>query len=212
MPKLRRDATVKKLDGEARKAVLAWLEEDGWQSCCQRIFSELGIASPKDATKPVGKNTLYDAVNYWAAQEISDEMFCFRDAQVELMAKFKPGDAKVAREFGEFALLQRANKTQNEDIFTVATSAQDSRRRLDLEEQSGKTKAEIAFAKLSQKDRDHLLAREKFEFDAAKAVLAKLAELKTIARDRALSEDDKITQVRLRLWGPDPLALEGPKA
>ncbi len=160
--KLRRDAGLKKLSGLQRRQVLEWLEEDGEESCRQRIFSELRMASPKDPTKPIGKQALYDAVNYWAAQEITDEMFSFRDAQVELFTKFRPSDAKLAREFGEFALLQRANKTQNSDLFTAATMAADMRRRLDLEEKTAQTKGEIARAKLTQKDRDFALAREKF--------------------------------------------------
>ena len=45
------------------------------------------------------------------------------------------------------------------------------------------------------------LAVERFQFDGAKAALAHLQELKSIAADRALSEPEKIAAVRLKLFG-----------
>lgn len=191
MPKLRRDATVKKLDGAQRAQVLEWLEQDGWESCAQRIFAELHICSPKDPAKPVGKAAIYDAVNYWAAQAITDEMFSFRDAQAELMAEFKPGDAKLAREFGEFSLLQRANKTQDKDIFATAASAQDSRRRLDLDELSGKTKARQKDAQIKQKDRDLSLAERRVVI-----LEKKIAEAEKALGDKSLTGAEQAARIR----------------
>jgi hypothetical protein len=43
--------------------------------------------------------------------------------------------------------------------------------------------------------------REKFEFDAAKACLKMLPELKVISSDSKLSETEKINAVRLKLFG-----------
>jgi hypothetical protein len=43
--------------------------------------------------------------------------------------------------------------------------------------------------------------RQKFEFDAAKACLAKLPELKVISSDKGMSDGQKIEQVRLKLFG-----------
>ena len=48
------------------------------------------------------------------------------------------------------------------------------------------------------------LDREKFEFDAAKAALAKLPDLKLIASDKSLSDDDKLTAIREKLFGEVP--------
>lgn len=48
------------------------------------------------------------------------------------------------------------------------------------------------------------LAREKFEFDAAKAALEVLPELRRISDDRSISEGDKLTQARLALFGDLP--------
>jgi hypothetical protein len=60
-------------------------------------------------------------------------------------------------------------------------------------------------ARDQQLDQDHLaLDRDKFQFDAAKACLEKLPELKTIAADRGMSEDDKLTAARKALFGELP--------
>lgn len=45
------------------------------------------------------------------------------------------------------------------------------------------------------------LEREKFEFDAAKACLKKLPELKAISTNKELSDEQKIDAVRLKLFG-----------
>ncbi len=202
--KLRRDAVLKKLESAQRKQVLEWLEQDGEESARQRILSELHIASPQDPAKPVSRQTLYDAVNYWAAQEITDEMFSFRDAQADLFKQFRPDDAKLAREFGEFALLQRANKSQDKDIFTVASMAQDSRRRLDLEEKSAEFKGKVANAKLLQKDRDFLLAEKKFRRETCELFLEWFSKetAKQIATSGATNAE-KIEQLGLAMFGED---------
>ncbi|HEY1123751.1 MAG TPA: hypothetical protein VGE67_19190 [Haloferula sp.] len=48
------------------------------------------------------------------------------------------------------------------------------------------------------------LQRDKFEFDAAKACLAKLPELRSIASDTKLDQDAKLKQIRLKLFGVLP--------
>ena len=67
---------------------------------------------------------------------------------------------------------------------------------------------EIAAAKLeleqaAQHTRDEQLklAREKFEFDAAKSAMAKAAEIKSISADDSLAADEKIARVRAALFG-----------
>jgi hypothetical protein len=48
------------------------------------------------------------------------------------------------------------------------------------------------------------LGRERFEFNAAKACLAKWPELISLHEDDLLEEDEKIRQVRLKLFGSAP--------
>jgi hypothetical protein len=53
----------------------------------------------------------------------------------------------------------------------------------------------------SRKERELGLAMDKFQFDAAKACLAVLPELKVISQDKGLSEPEKVQQIRLKLFG-----------
>lgn len=48
------------------------------------------------------------------------------------------------------------------------------------------------------------LDKNKFEFDATRAAMAKLPELKAIATNKALSDDEKLEQARLALFGSAP--------
>jgi hypothetical protein len=65
-------------------------------------------------------------------------------------------------------------------------------------------KTVLEFAKLESKEREVNLAVDKFQFDATKLALAKLPELKAIASDRSINEDEKLTQARLALFGFAP--------
>ena len=82
--------------------------------------------------------------------------------------------------------------------------------RADQNERTGKFKASLETEKLklaqqaeSRAQQEFKLAREKFEFDAAKAALAQAATLKTISASK-LSDVEKITQARLALFGELP--------
>ena len=62
-------------------------------------------------------------------------------------------------------------------------------------------KLKLDAARQKTKDAQLKLAREKFEFDAAKAAMAKAAEIKSISADDALTADEKIARVREALFG-----------
>jgi len=51
------------------------------------------------------------------------------------------------------------------------------------------------------KEADLALAREKFEFDAAKRAMDESAKIKTVAADYSLDDDEKIAKVREVLFG-----------
>ncbi|MBQ6132638.1 MAG: hypothetical protein IJI65_00635, partial [Lachnospiraceae bacterium] len=63
--------------------------------------------------------------------------------------------------------------------------------------------AELKLKTAAQQTKDETLrlAREKFEFDAAKAAMAKAAEIKGISADDSLAADEKIARVRAALFG-----------
>ena len=63
--------------------------------------------------------------------------------------------------------------------------------------------AEIDLKSRAQKTKDDQLrlAREKFEFDAAKKAMELAAEIKSVAADDSLDDDEKIAKVREALFG-----------
>ena len=72
---------------------------------------------------------------------------------------------------------------------------------------------EIELKQSAQRTRDEQLklAREKFEFDAAKTAMAKAAEIKSISADDTLAADEKIARVRAALFGVDSSAAKDAK-
>jgi len=62
----------------------------------------------------------------------------------------------------------------------------------------------VQFARLQQLDKQISLDRAKFEFDAAKACLARLPELKAISTDKGLTQAQQVEQIRLKLFGELP--------
>lgn len=69
-------------------------------------------------------------------------------------------------------------------------------------------KARHDSATLALKQEDIRLKRDRFEFDAAKAALAKLPELRAIAGNKSLDQTAKIQAVRQRLFGEAAVSLE----
>ena len=86
------------------------------------------------------------------------------------------GDAKTASAFVNSAMAIK-DRLQKEQELALKSAAQ------------------------STKDEQLKLAREEFEFDAAKAAMEKAAEIKTISADDALAADEKIAKVRAALFG-----------
>ena len=56
----------------------------------------------------------------------------------------------------------------------------------------------------NRKERELEHSVDRFQFDAAKACLALLPELKVISQDKGLSEPEKVQQIRLKLFGVLP--------
>lgn len=119
-----------------------------------------------------------------AALEVGDlaKTFGLKDetaiaAYKSLAAEFAlKSDAKTAKRFMAMAMALRDRQLRSREV--------------DLKD-----------AAQSTKDEQLKLAREKFEFDAAKAAMEKAAEIKTISADDALAADEKIAKVRAALFG-----------
>lgn len=108
-------------------------------------------------------------------------------AYKSLAAEFAlKSDAKMANRFMQMAMALRDRQLRSREV-------------------------ELKDAAQSTKDEQLKLAREKFEFDAAKAAMEKAAEIKTISADDALAADEKIAKVRAALFGVGSLAAKDAK-
>jgi hypothetical protein len=130
---------------------------------------------------------------WWQLQQDLDASF-----EVEKQVLANSGNAKLAREAGEALLIRRGIALQDPDMIKTAAQIADSRRHLDLEEKSGKTKADIARAKLAQKDRDHALAVEKLVIAGCEKIMkaARDPKVREIVEDTKLSSAEKIAAIR----------------
>lgn len=73
-----------------------------------------------------------------------------------------------------------------------------------LEMVSNAMKPVMDFAKLNLKRDELTLAKDKFEFDATREAMKKLDTLKAIKADSKLTEEEKLQQARLELFGVTP--------
>lgn len=214
--KVRPEAVLKNLQRAAQELIVEWSNQPAQKDADGEPIAGTGgvpfaLAQLKEharlVSRPelaVSQSTLYAFLDWFSLEQDLEISF---EREQQVLAK--TGNAKLAREAGETLLMKLGLAAKSAKLIHTAAQIADSRRSLDLEERSGRTRAEIARAKLVQKDRDWQLAREKFEWDGAKEALAKLKELKSIAADRTLNDDQKIEQVRLRLWGAPPKEMEG---
>jgi len=173
---------------------------------CKSEFSDFGCTQ-----SPHG---LANALSLWRFEYEMKRMFRSLDTRA------KAYEAQRKAENPDLTPEQIAADGQR--FFTaVASAAGDAKTFQDLEylrlaKETAKVKGELETAKLelkkkqvSLKGTEVQLAIDKFQWDGAKEALAKLKELKSIAADRSLNDDQKIEQVRLRLWGAPPKEMEG---
>lgn len=190
-PKVRRDAKLKDLPEHYRVQIAGWLKEDGWQSCLQRIASELQIQA--------GKTALYEALAYWESEEEFNGYEAIARAQAELEARAKSGGMTP----------QQMEEAVDRNFVMIAAQKRDSElyeklRYLRIRDQESKGNAKINQVKLDQKDKqiaqkdqEIWMAREKLLNDAATKLLDKALRAKADEINNSnLSNADKIAAMR----------------
>lgn len=116
----------------------------------------------------------------------------------------KTGDAKKAREAGEALLMRLGLAKQDPELIVAAAKVHDSRRGLDLDEKSGKTKAAHKERSLSQKDQEIKIAQTKLMRDNCELFVKWSADEKTkeILTSGA-SKSDQIEALGRHMYGED---------
>lgn len=179
-----------------------------------------GSDSELTKLKKLWRDSLAESArDYWRALFVSDTKQA--DIRTELATKLKihlrRNDQLTA--FGHWLAEQdardeEAQRMQDDERRLLAqfgdTLTKDQIREKVLSASYARTLAEgnfklgLATAKVDLKEKELTLDRDKFQFDATKAALAKLPELKAIAANKNLSEDEKLEQARLALFGSAP--------
>jgi len=128
------------------------------------------------------RNDQLTAFGHWLAEQ---------DARDEEAQRMQDDERRLSEQFGD-----TLTKDQIREKVLSASYARTLA--------TGDFKLGLATIKQDVNAQSASLDRDKFQFDAAKACLAKLPELKAISTNKELSEDQKLEQARLALFGSAP--------
>lgn len=182
--KVRPEAVLKNLLRPAQERIAEWAEKPADRDADGnpvpgtggRFFALAQLAATAAATgRPelaVGKSVLYAFLDWFSLEQDLDASFA-----VEEQVFAKTGDRKKAREAGETLLMRLGIASRNPKLLTAAMMGEDSRRNLDLQEETGKTKAQQKNRQLDQGEKRLAHEREKFKASIRTKVEAGLAEI-----------------------------------
>jgi hypothetical protein len=177
-----------KLPQNQQDALEAWLFEEklDYKKCIERLRLDFDVKTTDSSVsrfyKRVKGRRILDGIE-------------------ESVAMAKAVEEKYQQENGSFykPLLERVGQT----AFDKSVSGED-----DPETIYNYTKLLISAQKEKSRREQIALQRERFQFDAAKACLKKLPELKEVAASNGLNQDEKIKAVREILFGAAPAEPE----
>lgn len=192
---IRSDSWAATLDEEQRWALYYKARGLKWNEAAAWAVKEYGIESPS-------RSAFYRFLDAMRKDESAHRLEQAKTAALEAAALAK-GVALSDKETEE------AYKRMAVELALRTGSAKEAQRFMQMAGQlaEGRLKREeLSLKERAQETKDSALAlaREKFEFDAAKSAMAKAAEIKSISADDSLAADEKIARVRAALFGIQP--------
>lgn len=185
--KARKDSVLKSRALQSREfgdAVFAWVNEPKTEKCIGgAAYAKQELAKMRIS---VSERTIDEFYSWWGLRIAYENAANHAAEQKTLMLKFDPQDAERAEKFGDFCFLQEAIAAKDPKTYVALGFLREGRKKLEL------------------KREDLQLQRARFEFNAAKAALKHLRELREIQGNRSMNEEAKIEAVRLRLFGKAP--------
>jgi hypothetical protein len=203
--KPRSDGKLKTLPPEVRARIAAWGAAGSLEALRSRCASELSLSVSLAALSGFLRwQRQQDAAE--KRKETLAQLFQRADANAQAVAKLLKETGATADQLAAAEMLVfQMQATQAGEATTPENLALSMElEKLRIARDTARTKAETDKAKIRQKDEDLRQAQERLEllqFDASRAALAELKNLKTIAADRTLSEPEKVAAVRLKLFG-----------
>lgn len=185
MKKPRNDSPLDRLPENQLLALEEWLFEEQltYDQALERLHLDFNVRSSRSA---LGR--FYKRVN---KQRVLEGIGASTNTAAQVEEKFKQNPADMYA-----ALLKRVGQ--------IAFDQSIELKEHDPEVIYNFTKLLIAGRKEELRAQAIALQRDRFEFDAAKACLKKLPELRAIAQDNKLDQDAKLKQIRLKLFGTLP--------
>jgi hypothetical protein len=181
---MRCDAKLANTSEAQRQEIMKWLKEQGGEDCVQRIHDELGIT--------ISRASVYVAVRRWRAKAIYDEYYGESRAQVEAEASEKGGmTIEEIEEAADRKFIARASQKNDPKLYKEL-------RYLRIADQSAKSNARIAEAKLQQGTKKLKQKDEALKLAERKVVLLekKIEEAKTATENKTVSAEERARRVR----------------
>ena len=191
-------AALTTLTADQKDAITAWLEVQGLsvREASARLLPEYGIVANAEALAHWWLGRQF-AQNVRASSQMATDL---QNELESLPVTFDPGllsrtsqakfEAEITREidFREHVALRRLQQTDRSQA---------------LAERSLKLRRAEARRHAVHSEQQLKLARDKFEFQAAEVALEHAEALRTIASDRSLPREEKLTAIRHRLFGAE---------
>jgi hypothetical protein len=185
MSKARSDSVLDSLPSNQREALERWLLEENLSidAALDRLRLDFGVRSSRSAVGRFSQNA--------QQRRLLERITQSANTATAVEAKFAENNAPIGgalvKMLSQLAFEMAVNgKLVDPEMFCSISG-------LALKAQDQELKAQTV-----------RLQRDKFEFDAAEACLAKLPELRAIAGDTKLDQDAKLKQIRLKLFGVLP--------
>lgn len=191
--KVRADAWDATLSEEQRWTCYDLFRRMTWYKLAEHVETEYGVRRP-------GRNALYN----WAARMRRDESAHRIEQSIQAreevgaLANTTATDSKLVDAYKSMAtdLALKGNATDAVRFTQMAMA---------IAAQTTKTRElELKAAAQATKDEALKLAREKFEFSAAKEAIKFADTIKSIVADTSLTDDERIKAVRKTLFGALP--------
>lgn len=192
MSKVRSDSLLKNLPETRQEQIIEWCDTPKTESCVGGYqFAREQLAA--DGVK-VSLRALSD---FWSWWNLRQDLKASADVETAML-EANPEAVKEARAAGELMFLKLSMVRQDTKAFSAAVTSADTRRNLDLQEETGRTRAAHKERSLAQKDEDLRLAREKFEIETCEKIIQAARDPKTrqIVEDTTLSKAEMIAQLR----------------
>lgn len=185
MTKPKSNSIIDGLPAQQRQQVEAWLfdENISYKDAASRLWNDFGVK--------VSEAALSNWYSGRAQERMLDRIAASQRLKNEVVQQFERNQADSYK-----ALLNLVGQIAFEKAMTSGE--------LDADTIFNFTKLVMDGQKQAMQAADLQLRRDRFEFDAAKAALACLPQLRKIAADTGASEQDKLQQARLALFGSAP--------